>query len=316
MSCEIIWWNPKIPEQCFIGSKVYASHLNLIQEEGGGQQKRPLGLPLWEIQTEEINIHTILKGDGGTKRIPSLGTYSACIPLLLAGYSALSTQPDDVVAELGPFTGFSSRYIVSGMAKNSHASNSYIAFDIFEGIDNYNAISRMSPWTTQDKKHKFTKNNTDFLFVWETAVKDIYPEAQGRPGWSSKKTINHETLGNKTVSMISIDSAKSPSNFVGQQEGLLPIKAGTIWFLMDFGSVHSQSIWLYGCMRDFLMPVYAHWEQWAFVVKKDITALASPQLKNCFQDIRSNIPLSLIPLKRQLETDFKHLLSFDNQEGT
>ena len=116
-------------------------------------------------------------------------------------------------------------------------------------------------------------------------MKDVYPEAQGRPGWSSKKRINRKTLGNRTASMISFDSAKRPSDFVGQKEGLMLIKAGTIWLLMDFRSVCSQSIWVYQCMRECLMPVNDHWEQWAFVVKKGITALTIPQLKKCVQDI-------------------------------
>ena len=293
---------------CFAGSKGYTAHLQLPEP------KPPLGVPLWETQPETINTDTIWSAENGTKEIASLGTYPSCIALLLAGYAAHSTRPAGVVVELGPFAGFSSRCIVAGMAKHGHVPYSYFAFDTFEGHANYNAISQLAPWSTEDKEHTFSAEHTDFLFVWETAVKDIYPEAQGRKGSSSKNTINYNTLGNKSASMISIDSAKDPLQFVKQQEGLLPIQAGTIWFLMDFLSVETQPLWVYGCMREYVMPVFASMEQWAFVVKKDIDSLRSPRLVQCFEDIQSDIPKSLLSLKRQMESDFATLLGFD-QEG-
>ena len=306
MSCGGTRGTPKNAELCLAGVKEYFFSQ---QHRRNKPLSNILSIPLWENQTDVINTHTIQHVAGGTKRIVSLGTFYSCIPLLLAGYSALSMQPDSVVVELGPFAGFSSKCIVSGMAKHGHVNNSYVAFDTFEGIMNYNAISRWAPWTTQENPN-FTSTNTDFLWVWQESVKEMYPEAQGRPGFSSKTTVNHEVLGNKSVSMISIDSAKKPSHFIQQQEGLLPIKAGTIWFLMDYGSVKTQIRRTYGCTRDYLMPVYAHWEQWAFVVKKDITALQGPELLKCFEGIVFNMPQSLIPLHQQMEHDFKHLLGF------
>ena len=81
------------------------------------------------------------------------------------------------------------------MAKHGHVPHSYFAFDTFEGHANYNAISQLAPWSIEDKEHTFSAEHTDFLFVWETAVKDIYPEAQGRKGSSSKNTINYHTHG-------------------------------------------------------------------------------------------------------------------------
>ena len=301
-----MWSCSKEEELCFVGN-------------GGGKEQRPPTrgvLPLWEDQHPNavVNAHNIMAAENGTKHISGLGTTVSCLPLMLAGYAALSTMPNGVVVELGPFMGLSSRCIGAGMARHDQVPNSYVAYDTFEGIENYKAIAMREPWTKKDPYHKFDPEHTNFLWVWETAVKDVYPVARGIPGYANKTTLNFQRLENKLISMISIDSAKDPYQFVKQQEGILPIRAGTIWFLMDFGSAAHQPRWLYGCMREYLIPVYASFEQWAFVVKKDIESLANPSLEKCFSDIALSLPQSLVPLERQMDHDFANLLGFHEEE--
>ena len=264
-----------------------------------------------------INVEKLRYVEDG-KVIPQLGTTASCIPLMLAGYAALSSNPTKgIIVELGPFAGFSSRCIVAGMKYYGHEiEHSYVALDTFEELKNYKAISNLAKWTTKENPN-FTQNNTNFLWLWEKNVQSIYPPAIGRPGWINKMSLNPDTLWNKTVTMISIDSAKNPTHLVTQLEGILPITVGTILFLMDFGSARLQVQQIFPCLRPYLIPYYAHDEQWAFVVQKDIHGFSSDALASCYQDLAEDTDGSLLnKTKSQLRNDFKTTLGIDPDKIT
>ena len=94
MSCGSMRGPPTNKNLCLAGSKGYEKQK--LHQKGQAPQQ-DLGLPLWEDDPKKINTHTILYASNGTKWIPSLGTYISCIPLLLAGYSAISSKPDIVL---------------------------------------------------------------------------------------------------------------------------------------------------------------------------------------------------------------------------
>ena len=216
----------------------------------------------------------------GTERwIPSLGTLYSCLPLFLAG---AAVGPNSTALELGPYFGLSSKCIVSGMKTNGVRENSYMAFDTFDGIANFRSIqnSKRHAWILESYP-QFNETSTSFLFLWGKAVLPIYPTATGRAGYISQNTLNYKIIGRREagsskyggIDLISVDSAKAAKSLQSQLAGLGKLKAGTILFLLDFGSVQEHVQLVYGCLRHsgYLLPVYVerkNGENWAFVVTK------------------------------------------------
>lgn len=285
--------------------------------ESGGSIRPPLALipvPLWDSdvnQTDVVNVER-LRYVERNKVIPQLGTTASCIPLMLAGFAALSTNPyNGIVVEAGPFAGFSSRCIAAGMKYyGKEIERSFIALDTFEEMKNFKAISALAPWTVQENPD-FSVNNTHFLWLWEKNVRSMYPPAIGRPGWINKESLNPQSLWNKTLTMLCIDSAKTPVHLTTQLEGLFPITAGTIVFLMDFGSAKYQPAQIYGCLRPYMIPLYAHQEQWAFIVQKDIISLSEGDIASCYQDLKDDKDGSVEKVVKQLKNDFKNSIGLD-----
>jgi hypothetical protein len=196
--------------------------------------------------------------------------------------------PKSMALVLGPYFGFSSKCFVSGMKTIGVRKSSYMAFDTFEGKGNFRSIqkSKRHAWILESYP-QFNKTSTSFLFLWEKAVRPIYPKATGRAGWISNETLNFETIGLQDesrslgdrasgIDLISIDSAKSVKMLQSQLAGLGKLKVGTILFLLDFEYVRDQIQLVYGCMRHtgYLLPVYTAWqnkENWAFVVTKEFS---------------------------------------------
>jgi hypothetical protein len=303
---------------CLGGYKNYKRALNRSLKRNKRHSRQPalslIPVPLYDEndnQTLIVNVEKLLHVERG-KIIPQLGTKGSCIPLLLAGFSAFSSLPHDgIIVEAGPFAGFSSRCIAAGMKYyGMEIENSYVALDTFQEIKNYHAISQLAAWTIEENP-TFSPNNTGFLWLWEKNVKSMYPPAIGRPGWINKSTLNSQALFNKTVTMISIDSAKNPIHLITQLEGIFPIKAGTIFFLMDFGSAGYQVPQFYGCLRQYVIPLYAHPEQWGFVVKRDIHTFFNENIASCYQDLADGKDGLLEKVKQQLKDDFRTTLGLN-----
>ncbi len=226
--------------------------------------------------TTSLSVYDMPHYPDMDRDIPALGTLRTCLPLYLAG---ATVGLDKMAIELGPYFGLSSKCIVAGMKTNGVRENSYIAFDTFQGMINYNSIrkKRQHSWIL-NANPAFNEMNTSFLFLWEKAVKAVYPTAEGRAGYISAKTLNPKTIGKtaQEVDLISIDSAKSFKSLQDQLAGLGPLKVGTILFLLDFEFVGSQVKVVYECLREsgYLLPVYTAWrgrENWAFVVLKELS---------------------------------------------
>jgi hypothetical protein len=244
-----------------------------------------------------VSIYDMLRYPGMDHFIPALGTVPSCLPLFLAG-AAVGATSGSMAIELGPYFGLSSKCIVAGMKTHGVRDNSYLAFDTFEGGVNFRSVQKKGQhrWIL-DSYPFYTAQNSSFLFLWEKAVRPIYPTARGRPGWISESTLNLQTIGlgggsqtargdeenrpkSRTtatgVELISVDSAKTVPQLQSQLAGLGRLTVGTILFLLDFEFVKSQVKLVYGCMRHsgYLLPVYTAWanhENWAFVVTKEFS---------------------------------------------
>jgi hypothetical protein len=272
-------------------------------------------LVLWENNTD-MNVYKLRRYNGTDRLIPYLGTQAACLPLMLAGYAA-HENPDNVVVELGPFAGLSSRCILVGMLKHGVHEGAYRAFDTFEGVNNWKAISYLAPWLKKEHP-EFNENQTDFLFLWKMNVESVYPTAQASVGWINKDTLNPTVLGRKHVSLLSIDSAKSAKMLIDQLEGLGVIATGTIIFLMDFEFVPDQVRQIYACLReDILIPVYASFsmEHWAWIVTKDFS-FEDTKIRQCFSTLGISNK-NITRMERMLVEDAQYLcgLPTDNKSN-
>jgi hypothetical protein len=299
---------------CFGGGRNYQKAMDSLNGDDL-KLEHATSLVLWEDRTD-MNVYKLRRYNGTDRLIPYLGTQAACLPLILAGYAA-QEKPDNVVVELGPFAGLSSRCILVGMLKHGVHEGAYRAFDTFEGVNNWRAISYHAPWLKKEHP-EFNENQTDFLFLWKMNVESVYPAAQASVGWINKDTLNPTVLGHKHVSMLSIDSAKSARMLIDQLEGLGIIATGTIIFLMDFEFVPDQVRQIYACLREeFLIPVYASFsmEHWAWIVTKDFS-FEDGKIRQCFANLGIHNK-NITRMERLLDGDTRYLcgLSADNQSN-
>jgi len=115
--------------------------------QGNGQlhDEKKVVMPLAKAGDPKFSVYSMLRYRDTDKKIASLATQAACLPLFLAGSSVSS---DQIVVELGPFAGLSSKCIVSGMLLSSGGirKHAYLAYDTFEGRDNYRSIVKRARW--------------------------------------------------------------------------------------------------------------------------------------------------------------------------
>jgi hypothetical protein len=89
----------------------------------------------------------------------------------------------------------------------------------------------------------------------------------------SSERVSNSNASQGTDLKRSLDSIKDILQWQEQLEGIGVLKAGSILSLMDF-SLTDQPTIVYGCLRDYLIPVYTcwdFWEPWIFIVKKDLS---------------------------------------------
>jgi hypothetical protein len=231
--------------------------------------------------------------------IINLGTNKVCLPLLLA---AASIDPDHgMVVELGPFAGFSSKCAAYGVlaAMQSNDSNvpndpsttsRLVSFDTFQGEVNFGAIVRKSSWV-KEVYPSFTKQNSNFVKLWEDTVQDVYPQAKAIVGHINTLVVTDEKikqqvseLSTVTPQVFIIDTVKT-SKLLHEHLGGLTLHVGTVVFLMDFQRTKDLIQQIYGCFRqNYLLPVYISWnnEHVAFVVKKSFT-VNDQEIFQCYQ---------------------------------
>lgn len=215
--------------------------------------------------------------------IYKLGTDAVCLPLILAG---ASIQDFGVAVELGPFLGFTSRCLGLGL-NTTRRAHAFYAFDSFDGRENYNAISHSLPWV-KEYNQSFTPQNSNFVWLWNMAMQDVYPTAHAHAGWINAANVNAQHWNRQPIAFLGIDSVKNwvhwKSQFEGFQSPLL--LKGSIFAAMDFLFTDQPHIY-YGCLRSFLLPVYSSFcaaEHWIFIVLKDIY---QNDIQKCMSDLVS-----------------------------
>lgn len=239
--------------------------------------------------------------------IANLGTDVACLPLLLAG-AAVPTS--GVVVELGPYVGLTTRCLGLGLNATKQKEKLHV-FDTFKGAKNYKAITSSMPWTKWENPF-FTDKSDSFLWLWEKAIMDVYPTVKAHAGWITSHTITLESLGRQDIAVLVVDSVKSWKIWQEQLGGLGKtfLKEGSIFAAMDF-MYTDQPNFVYGCLRDFMQPVYTSWclgEHWMFVVTKTIP---SNEASNCMKRLlkKTSIPERsvLARIEKQVQDDLRHL---------
>ncbi len=264
-------------KMCFAGHDYYTKNSEAPEEE--------IPVVLWE-DDPHMNMYNFTRYPNGKKH-GNLGTNVACIPLILAGFAA-THDPNNVVVELGPFLGYSTKCIATGMRKNGVKNNTLYVYDTFSGTMNFNAIKKLNPWL-KDEHPEFNQENDNFHFLWEYGVKSTYPTLVSRQGFIGHDTLNPGTLGNRPVALISIDSAKSNNHLQMQIAGIGPLKKGSILMMMDFEFVRQHIILFYACLREhFVMPGYVSWnmEHWMWIVTEDVD-LAEQKHYQCYEEYNS-----------------------------
>lgn len=265
-------------KMCFGGHAYYTSHTDKTEKE--------IPVVLWE-DDPDMNMYNLTHYPSGRKH-SSLGTNMACIPLILAGFAA-TKDPSNVVVELGPFLGLSTKCIATGMRKNGIKQDTLFVYDKFTGTMNFKAIQKMHPWLN-DEHPEYTQQNDNFHFLWEYGVKSTYPTVVSRQGFISKDTLNPETLGKRPVALLSIDSAKLNEHLQEQLAGLGPLQKGSILMMMDFEFVREHIVLFFACLREkYVLPVYVSWhlEHWMWIVTEDVD-LADQNHYQCYEEYRAN----------------------------
>jgi hypothetical protein len=217
------------------------------------------------IPTTTYSVHDLLHVDGIYK-VPQLGTHPVCLPLILAGKAI---QKSGIVVEFGPFAGMTSRCIGIGLNQTG-IQHALFSFDTFSNPNNWAVIQKQAKWAEQFAEFD---PEGDFVWIWKLVVHSVYPTAMPIKGSISKDVANANVWDNKTISLLSLDSIKDIFQWQDQLEGIKSLKAGSILALMDFTLTDQPTI-VYGCLRDYLIPVYTcwdFWEPWIFVVKKELS---------------------------------------------
>ena len=309
--------------------------------------------------------------------IPNLGTALACWPLVMAGTAvsmATTTTSRGLVAELGPYFGLSSRCLDTGLQlgqDSSRHTNSpsqkdkqplpfYVAYDTFAGRDNLRSLqhrpttqwildeyfahtnldaNERRPGTTVGADDDDDDNDTSFLFLWERAVRPVYPPAQAVAGRLDPATSDQSNIyqlaqssahpqpnQHQQLSLLVIDSAKNAKSWNQQLIAVLGptphLPYGSLLVLMDFEFVAIQVKQVYGCLRPYLLPVYISWNQehWAFVVThKDGVDLTTTAHRDCYAQIGHDPNTTVARLQDQVTADLQFVsagLKDDNEDDT
>ena len=65
-----------------------------------------------------------------------------------------------------------------------------------------------------------------------------------------------------------------------------------------------------------MIPFYAHFEQWVFLVQKDIHSLSGDIIASCYQALADDKDSAIEKVKNQLQRDFKTTLGIDPDKIT
>jgi len=294
----------------------FYTHNSCVDAAANTKEKEKCAtIPIWYHNDKlPLNAYQIqrISGPGSFLKdrfIRALGTEPVCLPLILAG-AALESY--GVAIELGTFVGYSSRCIGAGL-NSTENENIFYGYDTFNGSKNFVAIAGFMHWV--DKYNpEFTQENDNFLWLWDLVMRDVYPTAKGIAGRINKDTLNPSVWDNKPIAMISIDSAKDHEILITQMGGILELKKGTIFVLMDFNYVPSLIKAVYGCYRQFLFPVYSSFctgEHMIFVVTE--TFHLTESLHRCMaylgKDMHGRLPSqpNLDIMRKQIEIDANFL---------
>jgi hypothetical protein len=199
----------------------------------------------------------------------------------------------DMVLELGPFTGFSSKCAAYGIlaAKNFGTSSDdlprLLSFDTFNGEVNYRTISKHAPWA-KEVNPNYRNGNASFVGLWQRTVQFVYPQAQAMPGYINATLLNDvllQKLFDPLSPQVLIADTVKTAKLLHEQLGGLTLNAGMVLFLMDFQRSKEVVQQVYGCFRqDYLLPVYISWnnEHMAFVITKTFK-VNDPEIFQCYE---------------------------------
>ena len=284
---------------CLGGTQNYLHAQKLHQDAASDELEIYTRIPF--INRDDFTVWNLRRYQN-EKKISNLGTDAVCLPLILA---AASIQDFGVAVELGPFLGFSSRCLGIGL-NTTGQTHSFFAFDTFDGKGNYNFIARSSPWV-QQYNQSFTPQNSNFFWLWDMVMKDVYPTAQANVGRINAANVNAQHWNNQTIAFLGIDSIKDWRGWKIQLEGLQPLLSkGAIFAAMDF-ILSDQPLIYYGCLRSFLQPVYSSLcagEHWIFIVLQDIY---QTDIQKCMSELVSFSSTESFPSTESVDTMMQRL---------
>lgn len=253
-----------------------------------------------------MTVYEMRRFSEPNKIIYSLGTDPVCFPLVLAGASV----EEGVIVELGTFVGLSTKCMALGL-NTTKRTGQYYAFDFFGHHQaSYSSIIQHMPWVA--KGRTFTVDSS-YKWLWESAVKHVYPSIRGFEGEINKDTLHPEIWDKQSISLLSIQSAKLWKDFHDQFDGIqkpFMLKRGAILVLMDFLTIDVQVKLFYGCWREFLQPVYSSWcqgNQWIFVVTKTFSL---SMVGSCVQDLLGEAQVPTDEKMREMEVKIVHDVDF------
>ncbi len=241
--------------------------------------------------------------------IASLGTHQTCLPFHLGGASVTRTG---AIIELGPFAGFSSKCLATGLKTTGPGrKNSMFVYDSYNDNMNYNALSRHA-WITA-RYPNYTRENTDFLPLWKDTVQYVYPEAEPKQMYATKQTLNDDILGGNSLDILVVDSIKKKGD-LHNQLGNLTIPAGIVFFMNDFQMARDNIIQIYSCFRGHMLPVFTTFlEQWVFVTTKSFN-VDQPWVAKCYADIANKMDEAMNMNMKQAKADIAFLAGLTNNE--
>ena len=144
-------------------------------------------VPLYEdSKGSEGSVYEIYRFRDTNNRIANLGSYPACLPLILAG---ASVPPSGVIIELGPFAGFSSKCVALGLKTTGPIrDNALLVYDTYRGKKNQRSMTSLKKWIGTEYPN-FTEANSNFLQLWKDTVHYVYPKAEPRKGFITNKNL-------------------------------------------------------------------------------------------------------------------------------
>ena len=287
--------------KCFAGMKNYNIASPKTVEDG-----KRIKMPFYDgkdlNEKDVITAYEMNHFQDTDNPIASLGTHQTCLPFHLAGASVTRTG---AIIELGPFAGFSSKCLATGIKSTGPGrKNSMIVYDSYNDVMNYNALSKYE-WITA-RYPDYTRENTDFLQLWKDTVQYIYPAAEPKQMYATRETLNDSVLGGNSLNVLVVDSIKK-KNDLHSQLGNLTIPAGIVFFMNDFQMAKDNIIQIYSCFRNHMMPVFSSFiEQWAFVTTKSFN-VDQPWVHKCYTDVADNMEEAMNVATKQAAADIEFL---------